>query len=292
MCKGATDRMDNQKIILHLGVHKTATTHIQQRLYNSIDILNKYNIGYIGLNEIRKIITSKLGSNNLPKKEILHSLKAHGEYQTLIISDENILGGTDKPLNNMFYPDVIERLKQVLSLFEGKELVVYITLRNYVDYYISRYAESLRHFGYLDFDKYYEDLDFASVGWIDLIEQIQKAGIDNINITLFEDIFKNEQKYFDFLVGVPGIKYRDTDNNPHIRRSKFSNEGYRLIKFYANNYSKQSIRKILNLIDNNPQTEKFTPFMPFSNFEQKILNNKYKQDIKAVMEQVEYFGSK
>lgn len=262
-------------ITLHLGVHKTATTHIQSRLFNSMDILNKQDISYLPLEDTRKLITLKLLENPFSKEAIIDSIKPYLHYNQLIISDENILGGTNRANHNKIYHNTVKRLNSFLSIFENYEIQAHITLRNYADYFISRYTESLRHFKFVTFEEYYKNIDFDTVSWTETIEQIKKAGIKNLTIVPYENIFKDEDAYMELLLGRSDIKLAEANVDPSTKRSKFSQQGYDVIKFYSQNYSDISSKKLLHIIDRNEQTVPSTPFMPFSTEQYNAMSDRY-----------------
>ena len=80
-----------KKLILHVGLHKTATTHLQAELNHEMEFLNYSGISYLSLNDFRGRVTSKLGwvSSEELRKEISDVVK----YDRVILSDENIIGG-------------------------------------------------------------------------------------------------------------------------------------------------------------------------------------------------------
>ena len=49
------------QIVLHIGVHKTATTYLQAILEASRDRLGAEGIGYVTLEEMRSGITARVG---------------------------------------------------------------------------------------------------------------------------------------------------------------------------------------------------------------------------------------
>ncbi|WP_213032645.1 hypothetical protein, partial [Acinetobacter radioresistens] len=74
-----------KKLILHLGVHKTATTYIQSKIYNSREVLSQAGIGCISLDDTRKYFTSKLTRSPSISKEAKSFLESH---DVILLSDE------------------------------------------------------------------------------------------------------------------------------------------------------------------------------------------------------------
>jgi hypothetical protein len=274
-------KMSSQKptIRLHLGVHKTATTHIQSRLYNSRELLKQQGISYIGLNEVRQRVTSKLNEDRFGADDITEALQPFMNYDYLLLSDENIIGGTNKPKSNSFYPDARQRLEKLLRALTGHEIWVYLSIRSYIPYFISRYAESLRHFRFHDFDRYYEQVDFEAISWKDLIADIQAAGVHQVTVADFKSQLEREEAYLAMLTGGRGIALAAADENPSIRRARFSQQGYEVVRYFAWLYGPSSTKKIMAVLDNTRQETRATPFMPFSEEQQTALSNRYNLEL-------------
>lgn len=271
--------LNNLKISLHLGVHKTATTYIQSRLYNSRDLLSENGVLYIPLGEIRELVTTRLNKKKYSSQDILESLKPYMECDHLVLSDENILGGTNKPINGSIYQNAQRRLKRLLTALDGYDVDVFITLRDYPDYFVSRYAEFLRHFPFIGFEDYYQDVDFESVSWLEVIDSIKTAGSRKIIITDFKVLFDNEQAYLDQMLGQRGIILESADDKSSVRRAKFTQQGYEVIKFYAKNYSPGSAKKIMHIIGSSHQETPKTVFMPFSEEQREQLSTRYLEEL-------------
>lgn len=266
-------------IALHLGVHKTATTYLQSRLYKSTKVLSENGIAHIPLTRLRDSVTSKLDNDHFSSTEMLNIIKPYLGCERLILSDENFIGGVFKPKTNLIYEGATRRLTKLLSLLSEFQVEIFITLRNYPEYFVSRYTESLRHFKFFNFEQYYKNIDFESVTWMDVIKSIEEAGAEDITVSDFGDIFADEKEYIDRLLNKDNIVLKAADDNPTIRRSKISKEAYDVIKCYGNKYSKSSITKLMNMLDNTPQNSPITEFMPFTENQIKAFAERYTNEL-------------
>ncbi|WP_193089787.1 hypothetical protein [Advenella sp. FME57] len=269
------------EIILHLGVHKTATTHIQSRLLNSQEKLSKERIQYIKLEDLRKSLTHKL-STNAQEEVLLEGLLPYMLCDKLVISDENIIGGTNKPDSNKIYSKAIPRLGKLVAALNGYKIITHITLRDYVDYFISRYCESLRHFKYCDFDDYYEMVEFDKVSWIDLLHDIRSVGCENIVISEFNDVIQNNDKYLANLLGV-NAPFAQATESGGVRRSKMSLEAIQILGLINESFPPQMTRKVAYLIDNFKQAGVSTPFNPFPKEVFERLKDNYTNHLNSLM---------
>lgn len=268
------------KVILHLGVHKTATTYIQSRLYNSKDGLLSSGIGYIGLDETRDCLTSKL---NWSVSELKSSIFPKIYADKMIISDENIIGGTGSPDSLFLYPKACGNVKKVLEVFSEADVEVFITIRNLKDYLISRYSESLRHFQYKNFHHYYRNVDFETLSWYQLFDSIFESGVERINVTEFSSIFKDETEYFNTLLGEEGVQLEPASTGGAISRSKISEEVNQILKLVNKHFPKPAVKRIMNILDGFEQKSETSHFSPFSDEMTDNLLRQYMNDIERML---------
>lgn len=262
------------KLILHLGVHKTATTYFQSRLYNSINILNEYSVGYLGLDDTREHITSKLHQNSQIPSSVMKRIE---KFDTFLISDENILGGTDKINDSLIYPDVEKRLLSLINKFEYNQVEVNLTIREPESYLVSRYSEYLRHYPFISMAQYFENFEAHKFSWLPLVNKIEDALKCKVNITLFESVFKDETKYLNSITNL-NIEYMPADEGASIKRSKISNESYRILEHLADHYPSHMTKRLIAMMANNKPKGKHTRLQPFSPEVSTILKNNYLHD--------------
>ena len=266
-------------IALHLGVHKTATTYLQSKLNNSTGELTKNGISYIPLGRLRRTVTSQLDETDFSNQQLMDALKPYLNCQRLILSDENLIGGMFKPKANFIYDDVARRLKKLLSLLDNYSVEIFITLRNYPEYFVSRYTESLRHYDFFSFEQYYDCVDFTTVSWLDVIDSIKSVYSGNITVTDYNDFLNDEKNYFYSLLKKDNVNLKNAENNPTIRRARLSKEAYEIVNCFGSQYSKTSIKKLINFLENTPQDNPATQFMPFTPLEIHAFSERYAREM-------------
>ncbi|WP_157958267.1 hypothetical protein [Salinicola sp. CR57] len=263
---------------LHLGVHKTATTHFQSRLFNSQHKLAEAGIAYLDLDKTREYFTSILSGG----KELSQEAKEFLSWKKVVLlSDENILGGTDKPRGKSAYKNALGRLKQFSKLVCADEIEPYLTIRNPEDYLISRYCEYLRHYPYLSINEYFDEMYVREFSWLPLIKDIKEAIGKEPVVTIFEDIFKDENRYLQMLSGAE-IEFEPPSVNPGLKRSKISDEAYSIVSEMALHYPMNVVRRFMDMTGRNPQITKPTPIKPFSVGLSDKLKSNYRRDKKAL----------
>lgn len=271
-----------QRIVLHLGVHKTATTYIQSRLEQNIEQLNAQGIAYVPLLEFRQQITRHLNDDSFDRHTVAEVLKPFSSFSTLILSDENILGSA-RPHDGLLYSGYLPRVRKVVNACYGKKLEVHITLRNYHDFLVSRYSEILRHRSFISFDHYIEKLNIDKISWVYIIEDLLSLNfINKIHITLFEELFSHENAYFNALAGV-SIDLTELDKNTQAtRRSKISSECYDILLQVNAHYGAVAAKEVMSIIDIKEQRTNITPFSPLSAETKQMLTEKYLADIELM----------
>lgn len=261
-------------ITLHLGVHKTATTHFQSRLCNSISKLHEAGVGYLSLDQTRKLITSKIFGDFVVENNLFDFFN---QNKSTLISDENIIGGTDKINSALIYSAVTSRLGFLLEKLPADLSAVHLTIRDPESYLISRYCEYLRHFKFMSISEYFDSFDLKSFSWMPLINAIESVAGKKVQITIFENIFDDEEAYLRKLTGVD-INFAQASEGASIRRSKISLESYRIMEHLADHYPRHMTKRLMNMMDNNPQRSKTTLLKPFSEEITAQLKENYARD--------------
>jgi hypothetical protein len=261
-------------IIFQLGVHKTATTHLQTRLYNTKSILELYGVGYAGLEETRRVLTKNIAKGLYSKGEIDALLD---DYKKVIIFDENILGDTNKPKNNQLYPRGIVRFKKLLDFLNPEYFDIHITIRNPEDYLVSRYSEFLRHYKFLPVSHYFDEYALTEFSWVPLIRNLEKVAGKSVKVTTFESLVANDTDYLQMLTGLD-IDFAAASAGPDIRRSKISRESYDLIQQFSRHFPKEAMKDFIKVIDNNNQVTVCSDIKPFSYGLSNVLAERYRKD--------------
>lgn len=271
---------NDTRICLHLGVHKSASTHLQSRLSKSKQALNSQGIQYIDLYALRDMLTDRLVTPTPDKEQILNKIAPYMTGKSLIISDENILGLTESFINQFIYPKAKNRLTKFRNIFSDNidNTHVYITLRTFSDYLISRYFEFLRHFRFMKFRDFLNPLDIEKITWKPLLNQIHALGYENIYVTDFSDaLVNNGDDYIHQIIG-QAVKLENAENKPWVKKSKLSAQAYKILELYAQDFP-DNTKDMMRLLDVYPQTTPKKAFQPFSEDELGILHQRYKQDI-------------
>lgn len=149
-------------VVVHGGVHKTATSHVQSILQRNAGRLRKEGVHYIHHRDTRKDYTypcqlngyEKIGLNYRTKisdnelearaRQFFGKIKAK-PGERIILSDENMSGHCGQCVRS---GELYQRCDVLIPIFAGNipcpVREVHLALRNYADFFASAYVEFLR----------------------------------------------------------------------------------------------------------------------------------------------------
>lgn len=166
----------------HIGIHKTATTFVQEQL--AISNMSHFGVKFYPLEELRSRIY-RYGFSSVGRR--------CSSLNRLLLCNENVLNGTEH-LNSGVYADCEQRVGWCIRHIKAKKLVVFINIRNFADFYTSAYCEHLRHFPYQSLEQYLNGVDVTSLSWLDVFEPLFRAHPD-IEFRIFNfDFFSRDKE--------------------------------------------------------------------------------------------------
>jgi hypothetical protein len=210
---------------LHLGAHKTATTHLQQSAEAIAPTLTARGVGWIPLQKARPIIGYLPSlrdwrllhqARHAPALErYLYRLKARsvlkrlgneaGAAPCIATSDENALGyiatlfGSDRLYTNL------KHLRLFREMHDVVDVRVFITIRSLDEFIPSMYAEGLKlsnKIGREDFHRVTKTLVAAEHPWLEMIERASATlGPVPLEIWIYDDYRAHKSAFIDRLTG-------------------------------------------------------------------------------------------
>lgn len=207
-------------IALHLGAHKTASTYVQQALEQSQTALNGVGVGYLTLAKVRSRLTRRLDFAGFGLgRATRRLLEEHRDYERLILSDENILGGL-RPARRTrsFYSSRGRRLALLVQMLRPHEMRIFFATRSYGDFISAMYCEYIRHNPFITSETYLARVDILAFSWIEVIATfVRLIGAESVTLWSYEDFQEVEDEVFQALTGgrgglveKPGRKLRES----------------------------------------------------------------------------------
>lgn len=276
------------EVNIHVGLHKTATTYIQQLLNTYRLQLAENQIDYFSLDEIRKR-TSQIKKNKATPQFSWAIKKSLSQNALLIFSEENILGNPgDCYHSDKFYPkakEYVSNFSKKLHRLGAEKINLYICLRSYDSFYKSLYSEYLRHDPYIPFREYLKKEVMMEHCWRELMEQLSEIKyIHEIYIWEFEKFFINRNEVINILLNGYGhiIENYEIQTGHHTIRSSFSEKTIDILNKIEEieSVTPREMIAVANSMDKIfPKSNENKAFQPFNSEEIFSLKNKYKEDI-------------
>jgi len=236
------------KFVLHIGAHRTGTSYIQETLDLNIKKFLKKNT--VSLTPPRISRRKRKTFRSLGKKlqEIGSTkyffsnffsfiflrfnlcsliLRSAGfrPVNTVIISEENLLGKVFLGKNRKFYPHAELRLRGLKLITGDRIKEIYLCIRSYETFIISYYSMSALYSEVLDFESISKTWINFSGGWYDVIKSIAKL-FPNAAIYVYEyentspkKIFLKIAKGFSFPFNWPKNKINIAPSESAIRKA-------------------------------------------------------------------------
>lgn len=169
------------RIDLHLGVHKTATTHLQRHWVQCAALPGA--AACPPLQEVRNALTPVVYLRQPPARAEQSAAAAAAWLSAwpartgrLVLSEENLIGDCGQLFERQaLYPDARERLERVAALLPQAELRLWLCVREYGAFIRSAHSETLRHGPYRPFRAAYTGFDLVARGWPELVADVQAA---------------------------------------------------------------------------------------------------------------------
>ncbi len=279
------------KIHIHIGVHKTATTYMQNTLHENRQELRAAGIGYISLWELRQIFTECF-MDFVPGEFKIESMlpkffdnKVPKEIRGLIISEENIIGYCGGLLMSGFpFANASLRLARLRELLAGHEITMFCAVRSYDNFLSSAYCEGIRNTQqFVPFQEYKDRLQWAKIQWPYLINRFEESLRPHKTLLwCYEDFRKNSEKILNALAFDAGVKLTPPSGR-NAEYPSFSTTTLAALEALAQAIGAPAASALIDAAAGAyPKGEKFPAFEPWSANEQNLLDEMYRSDRLAI----------
>lgn len=145
-----------EEIRIHIGAHKTATTHFQDSLAHLYSDLLEDGITYLARTQYRKTLAQLMpfGLESIKYKMRLGTFKTQfinrvlldniPQNPKLLISEENIMGGPEEACEPVPYPNMEKRLDFIKHLDRTHLVKIYLSIRSFDRLLPGAYVTGLR----------------------------------------------------------------------------------------------------------------------------------------------------
>ena len=183
-------------LALHIGAHKTATTHLQRSLYAQRSELEGIGVRVITPRQLRA------PNPNLQKRFGLFDKQRHVDgngvltelaagSDRVVISEENFVGAlqdTKGRIANPIYKEALPRLAALTRATGLSQIEIFLSIRHPCDYLASAYSQLLLAGGRISAEDYRAINQVPQVDWLNLVQRISAVeGVGSITVWRYED---------------------------------------------------------------------------------------------------------
>jgi hypothetical protein len=277
-----------EELRIHIGAHKTATTHVQDVLAANRDCLAKQGIDYLTRREIRGARVLRAMRENFRQAGLLsHELRTFAEIVSplrsagskLLISEEDIIGMSAHLLNGL-YPQATRFLLPWSEAINRETTSLFLSIRNLADILPSAYSQAVRDGANVGpIRQYISKWLHNTPKWSDLISRIRKQFPKaTLKVWTLNDYICDNAKILSQLSGARYLSFLDlpipksttTLSLPTIEEIRRLPSDLPLL------VKRQVISRI---VMTNSGGE---PFSPLTTAERAILNERYHEDLDLI----------
>lgn len=279
---------------IHIGAHKTATTHLQHTLAAIRPRLVARGVDSIPLPVVRsgglaQALIARRPSMHMPVLRGMvarHLVRAiidpfRQGPQTVILSEEKLLGSPRKVFSEPLYPMVEHIIPRLASLGDAAEVTLFLSIRGFHTHLPSTYAQELRVLPPPEggFDAIKARVLSRPPSWFDLVRRIRAAAPGTpLRIWCQEDYRDNAEAILSALAGCDIGALPDM-SDPISTRSP-SLEAIREAESLPSSLSSTERRILVDEIF--ASAGQGTKFSPFSKEETALFQSAYKADLARI----------
>lgn len=227
---------------------------------------------------MRREVTSKLNHRKINKQSIVDTVAPYLNSRRLIISDENLIGGSKRVEHGLIYPALNHRLKSISAVLRPNKIDIIFAVREYSGFIVSMYSEYLRHFTFITFEEYISGLDIPGFSWVEIVNRIQvNFPKSKIYLVDFSKFTKIKNSVVDFIAGCH-IELK-TFNKHAIKRQSISEDLWEVLYFSRKKLGANIPKLILNRLEVTNSLRSGKKYMPFSRKIQQTYLEKYNNDL-------------
>ena len=252
------------KLFLHIGLHKTGTSSLQESLIKNKNFLKNENI--IVLSDLPNMIElskEKPSNDSLVKKCILELNEKISRYNStkpikIIISNEGLSGNPYKGYQNT--KGIAENLSKITN---GINTKVIIYLRKQDEFIESLYIQSIKEGKTHDFNKFLQSFKRNTFDWCKYLNiWLQFFSKNQLRIRIYDKQFLKNNIISDFanIIKSEVLINDKEDYNINLGYSKNALEVARTLNQYLSKEEGQRIRILLEKIEPRKRFDSFSLF--------------------------------
>lgn len=278
-------------VALHIGAHKTATSHLQRSLHTATDALTEVGVRYYGPEHLRlpgrslpalfglKPDARRLVPRRTPFDQLMLLRK---DASRLVISEENYIGVLHTPRRRvvrMRYPDAGPRISALAGAMDCGGFDVFLSIRHPATYLNSAYGQMLLGGRMMPMARFQKLNPLGSVDWLDLVQRIrQSPGVNKLTVWRYEDY---ADVFGQIVTGLVGASHSDLvvplQKRIHVGLSAAA------VTEVLRNMQDEPIKLLANEARKSmPVGEEFTPYDGMSPADHAIASQSYDAQVAGI----------
>ena len=199
-------------VILHIGAHKTATTHLQMALQSARPALSAQGVAFYGPTQLRKdgqFLPERLG---LPFAKVQSSVDAKAEWQSMVgdakrvvLSEENFVGVLNRKgaqLVTPLYSNAVERIAALASVTAPEGIDLFLSIRAPATFLNSAYSQILMAGSQVRPEIFKAKNPLQTVDWVKYINRLTRIqSLRSLTVWPYEDYAAHFLKIVSLMVG-------------------------------------------------------------------------------------------
>jgi hypothetical protein len=179
-------------LAIHVGAHKTATSHLQHGFSKSRGVLRQKGVAYFGPEMLRgKLRLPRLaGKPSDPPKDLLAALDRNRMCK-LVLSEENILGTTRADLvaaAEQLYPTGDARLARLMQALGCTNATLYLSIRAPLAFLTSAHGQQQNAGRFAPMSDYLAHVSPDALRWSELVQRLASVpDVARVVVWRYED---------------------------------------------------------------------------------------------------------
>lgn len=274
---------------IHIGAHKTATTHLQEIMAARSGALSEAGIHHTDMRgnwllectlERGKDWWKRLNvSRRLRARRAVAQMESETALPVLLVSHEQIIDDISGLFADRYYPDAGRRLGDLMLALSGREVTLFLSLRSHAQLLPSAYCQCLRT-GRWDIPSLdnLEPWALSNVAtWTDLVRRLRRAcPRAELVAWKFEDYLKDPARFLNLVTGAKISQPWPSLPAPASTR-RLSWEAVSQLRAQDPSIPFLERLELGRRIGENDQGR--TPFKPLSETAHRLLEERYDRDL-------------
>lgn len=278
-----------RRVVLHLGAHKTASTHFSEVIYRNLSLARAAGVKVPRKGPLREHVTHVLSGlkdgKPVPQDNARAAQGLAAGAEALLLMDENILGTP----RNLFsadgmYPRAARRTGRAARLFDGAQVEIMLALRNPATFIAASWSESLRSDNFRPFRTYLEGVRVEDISWFHIVRDMREAAPGaRFTVWRFEDYRALQGRLVAIALG------HDPDSPPEFEqietpvRVGLSQRALEAVSLRARlTGSALPEAEVEEIMARYPKGAAYPPPQPWSAWERDVLTRRYAEDLERI----------